>query len=239
MNKSLLTNVVALVFVVVGCVSPWGGDAFFAIGIFALSGAVTNWLAVYMLFERVPFLYGSGVIPQQFESIKVGIKKLVMAEFFREEKITQFFADSRELLIGQVNMDQLVEKVDLDRVFDALVKEILSSSIGSMLGMFGGDKLLEQYREPIKGIFQQYIREEFTQEKLNEMLSAAPSAHVPQMIVARLDALVEDRLSELTSDQVKRIVQDMIRAHLGWLVVWGGVFGGAIGLLVSLQATFF
>ena len=29
---------------------------------------------------------------------------------------------------------------------------------------------------------------------------------------------------------VKGIMQDMIRAPLGWLVVWGGVFGGLIGL---------
>ena len=33
---------------------------------------------------------------------------------------------------------------------------------------------------------------------------------------------------------VKQIVQDMIRHHLGWLVVWGGVFGGLIGLITSI-----
>jgi hypothetical protein len=27
----------------------------------------------------------------------------------------------------------------------------------------------------------------------------------------------------------------MIRKHLGWLVVWGGVFGGLIGFLVSVS----
>jgi len=26
------------------------------------------------------------------------------------------------------------------------------------------------------------------------------------------------------------MVQDLIAQHLGWLVVWGGVFGGLIGL---------
>jgi hypothetical protein len=26
----------------------------------------------------------------------------------------------------------------------------------------------------------------------------------------------------------------MIREHLGWLVVWGGGFGGLIGLIASL-----
>jgi uncharacterized membrane protein YheB (UPF0754 family) len=33
---------------------------------------------------------------------------------------------------------------------------------------------------------------------------------------------------------IKRIIQDIIRKHLGWLVVWGGVFGGIIGLIASI-----
>ena len=54
----------------------------FNTGLFALSGGVTNWLAVHMLFERVPFLYGSGVIPMRFEEFKTGIRKLIMDQFF-------------------------------------------------------------------------------------------------------------------------------------------------------------
>jgi hypothetical protein len=37
-------------------------------------------------------------------------------------------------------------------------------------------------------------------------------------------------LQELTPEQVKLIVQKMIRQHLGWLVVWGGVIGGLMGV---------
>ena len=33
---------------------------------------------------------------------------------------------------------------------------------------------------------------------------------------------------------VKEIIQEMIRSHLGWLVVWGGVFGAVIGLVSTL-----
>jgi Na+/H+ antiporter NhaD/arsenite permease-like protein len=29
----------------------------------------------------------------------------------------------------------------------------------------------------------------------------------------------------------KEIIEDMIKEHLGWLVVWGAVFGGLIGLI--------
>ena len=34
--------------------------------------------------------------------------------------------------------------------------------------------------------------------------------------------------------KLKEIIQDMIKKHLGWLVVWGGVFGGLIGLIAAV-----
>ncbi|HAR89821.1 MAG TPA: DUF445 domain-containing protein, partial [Gammaproteobacteria bacterium] len=50
-------------------------------GLFALSGGITNWLAVHMLFERVPGLYGSGVVQLRFEDFKEGIRNLIMEQF--------------------------------------------------------------------------------------------------------------------------------------------------------------
>ena len=53
-------------------------------------------------------------------------------------------------------------------------------------------------------------------------------------MIDKVDAIVMQRLNELTPEMVKTIVQDMIHKHLGWLVVWGGVFGGFIGLIFSV-----
>ena len=33
-----------------------------------------------MLFEKIPFLYGSGVILDRFEDIKIGIRNLIIEE---------------------------------------------------------------------------------------------------------------------------------------------------------------
>ncbi|GIT21237.1 MAG: hypothetical protein CM1200mP40_09190 [Gammaproteobacteria bacterium] len=44
-----------------------------------------------MLFERVPGLYGSGVIPMRFEEFKVGIRKLIMDQFFNSADLEEFF----------------------------------------------------------------------------------------------------------------------------------------------------
>ena len=58
MNKSSLTNLISLMIILFGHYSPIYKEQILSIGYFALSGAVTNWLAIHMLFEKVPGLYG-------------------------------------------------------------------------------------------------------------------------------------------------------------------------------------
>ena len=54
-----------------------------------------------------------------------------------------------------------------------------------------------------------------------------------EVLRLRVSNVVQMRLDELTPGMVKDIIEGMIAEHLGWLVVWGGVFGGLIGLLSS------
>ena len=53
-------------------------------------------------------------------------------------------------------------------------------------------------------------------------------------LLSQVEQIVDQRLDELTPVQVKNIIQEMIRQHLGWLVVWGGVVGGFIGFAVGI-----
>ena len=46
-------------------------------------------------------------------------------------------------------------------------------------------------------------------------------------------SLNKRKLNELTPEQIKVIIKDIIHKHLGWLVVWGGVFGFLIGLVLG------
>jgi len=71
LDKNILPNLAAIALIIIGLLLPGSvGTVVFYTGLFALSGAVTNWLAVHMLFEKVPGLYGSGVIPTHFEEFK-------------------------------------------------------------------------------------------------------------------------------------------------------------------------
>jgi uncharacterized membrane protein YheB (UPF0754 family) len=225
MNKSFLTNVISLLICVGGYFSPIHSDLIFMTGMFALSGGITNWLAIHMLFERVPLLYGSGVIPNRFEEFKAAIKSLIVEQFFAREHIEKFFEESATQSTGNI-----VEMVDFDRVFIGLTDAIKSSHLGGMLNMVGGKSALEPLREPITLKLKDIISDLAT-----ERASGVGEDDFTNTLITKVEHIIDKRLEELTPETVKQIVQDMIKKHLGWLVVWGGVFGGVIGLIVGLS----
>ena len=38
-----------------------------AFGLFGFAGGATNWIAIVMLFDEIPGVFGSGIIPKQFK----------------------------------------------------------------------------------------------------------------------------------------------------------------------------
>lgn len=206
-----------------------------AIGVFALSGAVTNWIAIYMLFERVPFLYGSGVIPAHFEEFKRSIQDLIMRQFFTQGNIERFLQREEDSAQKLFNVEPLLDRLDYDKLFKGLVDTIAESSFGSMLAMVGGVEALEPLKEPFCKKIRLTLIDMTESEAFNEAIHEGINAHqISGDLVDDIEEIVEKRLDELTPDMVKEIIQRMIKQHLGWLVVWGGVFGGLIGLGFSL-----
>jgi uncharacterized membrane protein YheB (UPF0754 family) len=226
--KSTITNVLALVLTLISYYTLGKGHWLFWGGVFALSGALTNWLAIHMLFEKVPFLYGSGVIPQRFEDFKLGIKELIMGQFFNPENLSRFLSDANPMTEFQV--EKLVEVIDDDKLFEQLVSAIESSQFGPMLSMFGGVQVLNNIKEPMLEKLKLGLVENLSTSEVKGKIQQTLGGDQGQ-IVDRVEAIVDQRLSELTPSMVKVIVQEMIKAHLGWLVVWGGVFGFLFGLL--------
>ena len=220
MNKSLITNLVSIFIILVGFLYHDEFSFILLVGVFALSGSITNWLAIHMLFEKIPFLYGSGVILDRFEDIKLGIKNLILQELFSVDQIEKFIFDNKEKASGGI-----IEKIDFDRVFVGLVESIESSQLGGMLAMIGGKKALEPLKEPfIKKL--RVIIEDFIKEN-------AGNDNSTDELFLKIENILDARLADLSPNDIKTIIQKMIREHLGWLVVWGGFFGGLLGLIFS------
>lgn len=234
MNKSFITNFCAVLIIITGYFVPDYKEQILSVGFFALSGALTNWLAVYMLFEKVPFLYGSGVIPQRFEEFKTAIKHLIMNEFFTDENVDKFFQGQNNSTAANINLKPVLDSIDYDQMFDRLVELILDNALGNILNLVKADVAFEPVRPVFKRKMELLLLDMTKSPKFLKALedNVLPS-HVSHEVSAKIEEIVDQRLDQLTPGMVKDIIQRMIREHLGWLVVWGGVFGGLIGFGMS------
>ena len=229
-NKSFITNLVAILFIVSSYFIVEFSSILLYVGLFAISGAITNQLAIHMLFEKVPFLYGSGVIPARFESFKKSIKNLMMNEFFTKEQLEKFFQNEEK----KINLEPIIQQTDFTPAFDALSKTVMESSFGGMLGMFGGESALDALKEPFSNKMQKAVIKIVNSEAFQStMQNHLQDSSLNDDMINSIETVIDTRLNELTPQIVKEIVQKLIKEHLDWLVVWGGVFGGLIGLVSS------
>lgn len=263
-DKTLLPNLIAASIAVIGwLMGGTAGTVLLSTGLFALSGAMTNWLAIHMLFERVPGLYGSGVIALRFEELKQGIVDLVREELFGEDKIERLFESATErqsaertefetatnsdphadvanseadTLADGIDVSALADAIDVNAAFDQLLETVEESSFGSMLQMVGGVAALEPLRQPFGKRLKRFLTEAARSPRLREAVTRQLSSESNrERFRQRLEHLLQARLDELTPDMVRVLMSRLIRRHLGWLVVWGAVFGGLIGLVAGLS----
>lgn len=232
LSKTFITNAISTILVIFSFLFENNFSSLLLYtGLFALSGSVTNQLAIHMLFEKVPFLYGSGVIPAQFEAFKESIKNLMMNQFFTQEQIENFFANEEK----KIDLAPVVEETDFSPAFDALGKTVMESSFGGMLGMFGGASILENLRQPFTIKMKSAVIQIVESEEFNDTLQKhLKSSSLSDDMVDSIESIIDARLGELTPLMVKEMVYKLINEHMSWLVVWGGVFGGLIGLVSSM-----
>lgn len=233
MNKSFITNLISIIIILLGVILS--NNIILTIGLFSLSGAITNWLAIYMLFEKVPFLYGSGVVENRFDEFKKSIHNLIMIQFFTKKNLQKFFDDEIKDEGKKFDFRNIIEKTDFSLAFINLKQTVIESPFGGMLDMVGGEKALDPLKEPfekkIKNAINEIVHTDGFQKELQKSLQ---NSDIHNQIYDKINIVVENRLNELTPRMVKELVEDMIKEHLGWLVVWGGVFGGVIGAISGI-----
>jgi len=231
-KKSIITNLLSVLLIILGYIVPQYGEIIKVIGFFAFSGAITNWVAIYMLFERIPLLYGSGIIPLQFEAFKGSMKKMIMEQFFTSDSLDRFFNSEAALQGIRSLVEAELQAVDYEKLYENIKGVFLNTSLGGMLTMFGGDKILLTLKEPAVDKLQAVLREVAENNIIPKLIDLKRGDKVK--IQEKIEQMIELRLQELTPKQVKNLVKDLIGNYLGWIVIWGGVFGGLIGLIMEL-----
>jgi len=104
--------------------------------------------------------------------------------------------------------------------------------------MLGGAKILEPLKNPFEEKMKKAINEIVHTENFQQILfKTLEKSDISEDMEQKIDKVIVERLNELNPKMVKDIVENMMKEHLGWLVVWGGVFGGVIGVVSSLFIT--
>lgn len=62
-----------------------------------------------MLFDEVPLIYGSGVIPNRFKEIRYAIKRMMMRSFFDKEYLKRYLSKKMGEFLASIDIK---EKLD-------------------------------------------------------------------------------------------------------------------------------
>lgn len=171
MTRTDITNIITVLIMAFGYSND--NQMIYMIGLFALSGAITNTLAIHMLFEKVPFLYGSGVIESRFSEFKASIHALIMNQFFTKENLSKFFQEEVNSAKKTIDFEKILNKTDFTPAYDSLKESVMQSSFGGMLNMFGGEAALEPLKEPFTKKLQASIISISSSEAFQEIVNEA------------------------------------------------------------------
>jgi|EP00945_MAST-04E_sp_MAST-4E-sp1_P007116 translation elongation factor EF-1beta/uncharacterized membrane protein YheB (UPF0754 family) len=236
-----VSNYVTFSLLVIGMILQWAFPNTSAIpyllsfGLFGFAGGFTNWLAVKMLFDKIPFLYGSGVIPRQFKEIRETVKTTIMATFFDEQYLGSYLNERSRDLLGKINVKDRVQKIvqdpDTEGLIAAELEKLALTPEGAFLAMLPMmmpgmtmRTIAAMMKKPLGGFATQMA------EKLTQSFDILEFVSV-ESVRNEIDSLMTEKLKELTPPMVKKLMEDVIRQHLGWLIVWGNVFGGLLGII--------
>jgi uncharacterized membrane protein YheB (UPF0754 family) len=230
-SKGLVVNLIALLLVVASFFVPEDFSKYlYFSGLFALSGAITNQIAIYMIFNRVPFLYGSGVVELNFEKFKNSIKNMIMEQFFSQERIDKFLKAELE----SIDFAEIIEEIDFTPAYESLKESIIESKFGQVLNLFGGESALESLKVTFIKKLKSSIISITSSKAFKEQLKNLKSISHSRTFTQKIDTIISEKLDTLTPKDVKSLVEKLIKEHLDWLVVWGGIFGGLIGLVSTI-----
>ena len=229
-HKGNVSNLISFCLLVVGLAASsqmaWSSWVL-AAGLFGFAGGITNWLAVKMLFDRVPLLYGSGVIPNRFREIRKTVRDLILRHFFDVEYLERFFSGRIDALSDDPGLEEKVAELlnsdEVDEIIERKLEELQATPAGAMLKMVGTAMV-----KPMVKQFVSSLGSELAPRLAAEM---AKSSLDVESLRQQVDQLLTAKLEELTPAVVRQMMEEVMREHLGWLIVWGNVFGGSIGLV--------
>eukprot|EP00731_Ephydatia_muelleri_P025983 Em0018g83a len=205
-----------------------------SLGVFGFMGGVIIWIAVEMLFRRIPFLFGSGVLLRQYKSIRETISSIVIETLFDPAALRKYFSGKNKKVREMLRVDTklgLFNSQIVEVVIDQKISAILAGPDGFVLNMMGVNQ--DQLRLTMKTHARDFINEisPLVMEKL-----ADPGLTDGVDLHEEAEKILGTKIGQLSSGKVRQLMAVMIRKHLSWLIVWGNILGATFGITIEVVA---
>ena len=182
-----------------------------------LIGWFTNAIAIWMLFHpykkwhifglSLPFT--PGLIPSRIEELADSIAKIIA-----------------RYLLTQEDWIQLIDSMELD---DKAVDEIFSK----IKSTYGSKILLKLL--PLKSMIKELIRSELRKIIRRELRKIIIKASEQKNIQESLEKLIKEKIvSEFKPDKIERIVRQICKTELNYIMLFGALLGVLIGIIQGL-----
>lgn len=161
----------------------------------------------------------------------------VLETFFDAPSLSQYVGDKAEQLKSsdylQSKIRAILESEEVDAILTKHLDILFTKQEGMMLMMVG---MTSQSLKPMVKPFLVQMDAEIAPAMAGKFdPKSMIDAH---KIREQVQELMRTKMEMLTPRMVKTLVEDMIRKHLGWLVVWGNILGGFIGLLCQIGSSY-
>ena len=228
-NKGNISNVATFVVMCLGIVLhisfrtfvPW--KYLLSFGLFGFAGGFTNWLAVKMLFDRIPGLAGSGVIPRQFKAIRMTVKNTIMKTFFDAEYLDNYLSTHAKSFLGKIDLGAKIRAVLDNPETDALIvtklQEASAKPEGAMLGMAAGfvpggiPGMVPMLKPMLLGFADEMA------QKLVDSFNPSEVINIDQ-IRQQIDDLMTEKLQQLTPEIVKKVSGASLWCRVSSPILW-------------------
>jgi len=180
----------------------------------ALTGWVTNYIAIKMLFhprEKVKILFFEiqGIFPKRQKKLAEKLGKIVSEELFSVD-------DVKKVLKDEKTTKEIVNIID-EKLDDFLDNKLTATM--PMLAMFMNDEL----KQTIKGT----LEEEFKQ-MLPEMIGRLAENLDHSVDVEKT---VYEKVVNFSTDKLEEILYSIMKKEFKFIEILGGVLGFMIGLI--------
>ncbi|XP_063692530.1 uncharacterized protein LOC134824551 isoform X2 [Bolinopsis microptera] len=212
--------------------SQSAGKYLLSIGLFAFSGGFTNWIAIQMLFYKIPLIYGSGVLRRRYKAIRCAMKDMILGTFFQPEFLNKYIPQKLREAAAEADVEN---KINLflntetgQKIIEDKIDQISASPEGQLVESM--DINVGTFKPLIKPVIVSFLSD-LGPSVLNHLIEPDNGALNLDKLRDELNRYMCERMLEVTPQMIQDIMYTVVLQYLGWLIVWGCVFGGVMGVI--------